>query len=311
MPLAVTVLQTALPVFAALALGLLCRSRNILTREGIDTLKKVVLNLTLPFVLVEAFATAEYTVSAILLPLEMILLCFLALGLGFLVIRLSGMKSRLAPFLASGFEAGMLGYALFVLLFPERSVSDFALPDIGQTLFVFTIYKILLSGKRDLKAIWEDMVGTPILWAVAVGVLLGATGLYDWMAQYRLDGILTSVTGFLSAPTGTIILLCIGYDLVLKDIPWKKTFWLIAMRLGIMAVCMGVVMVLNRTVLNGIFFEGAALLMLILPPPYVIPVFADEPSERVQISSALSAMTLVTIVLFAVMTIIVSSGMVW
>ena len=51
--------------------------------------------------------------------------------------------------------------------------------------------------------------------------------------------------------------------------------------------------------------------MLILPPPYVIPVFADEPSERVQISSALSAMTLVTIVLFAVMTIIVSSGMIW
>ena len=146
MPLAVTVLQTALPVFAALALGQLCRSRNILTRDGIDTLKKVVLNLTLPFVLVEAFATAEYSASAIVLPVEMFLLCCLALGLGFVVIRLSGMKSRLTPFLASGFEAGMLGYALFVLLFPEKSVSAVALPDIGQTLFVFTLYKILLSG---------------------------------------------------------------------------------------------------------------------------------------------------------------------
>ena len=36
-----------------------------------------------------------------------------------------------------------------------------------------------------------------------------------------------------------------------------------------------------------------------------IPVFADEPAERVQISSALSALTLVTIVLFAVCSVVI------
>lgn len=311
MVLAITVLQTALPVFAALVLGVICRSKGFLTRDGIDTLKKVVLNLTLPFVLVEAFATAEYTSAAILLPLVMFAVCCLALALGFLVIRLSKMNSRLAPFLASGFEAGMLGYALFALLFPERSMSEFALPDIGQTLFVFTLYKVLLSGKRDVKAVVKDMAGTPILWAVAVGVALGATGLYGILEQYQLSGVLTSVTSFLSAPTGTIILLCIGYDLVLREIPWGKTVGLIAMRLGVVAVCYGVMVALNRTVLNGILFEGAAMLMLILPPPYVIPVFADEPSERAQISSALSALTVVTIGLFAVMAVLVRAGLLW
>lgn len=308
MALSITVLQTALPVFVALLLGMLCRSRGFFTREGIDTLKKVAVNLTLPFVLLEAFATAEYSASAVLLPLVMFLICCLALALGFVCIRLSGMRSRLAPFLASGFEAGMLGYALFALLFPDKSLSVFALPDIGQTLFVFTLYKILLSGKRDLKAVAQDMATSPILWAVAAGVLMGATGLYGWMAEHQVAGVLTSVTGFLSAPTGMIILLSIGYDLVLRDIPWKKTLGLIAMRLGITALCYGIMVVLNRTVLSGILFEGAALLMLILPPPYVIPVFADEPSERVQISSALSAMTVVTIVLFALMAVLVGSG---
>ncbi len=299
MALLITVAQTALPVFAALFLGMLCRSRGFLSREGIDALKKVVLNLTLPFVLVNAFATAEYTAAAVVLPLLMFGICCLALALGFLVIRLWGMKSRLVPFLASGFEAGMLGYALFALLFPEESMSRFALPDIGQTLFVFTLYKVLLSGKRDLRAIGRDMVRTPILWGVAVGLLLGATGLYGLMERYQISGVLNSLTDFLSAPTGMVILLCVGYDLVPGDIPWKKTAGLIAMRLGIMAVCFAVMVLLNRTVLQGMLFEGAALLMLILPPPYVIPVFADEPSERVQISSALSAMTLVTMVLFA------------
>ena len=301
----ISIIQTALPVFLALALGAICRSRKFLTRDGVDTLKKVVINITLPAVLLNAFATAEYSLAALILPAVMFGLCCLALVLGKLIIRLSGMKSRLAPFLATGFEAGMLGYALFALLFPDVSISKFALPDIGQTLFVFTLFKILISGKTDLKAIGKDMVTTPILWAVFFGVLIGATGLYGKLQDWGVAGILNSATDFVSAPTGMIILLTVGYDLVIREIPWRKTAGLIGMRLLVAAILFGVTVLLNRTVLNGMFYEGAAILMFILPPPYVIPVFADEPEERVQTSAALSAMTLMTVVLFAVLTVIV------
>ena len=304
----ISVLQSALPVFAALFLGMLCRSRNFLSREGIDSLKKVVVNITLPFVLFGAFATAEYSAAALIVPSLMYVICILALFLAKFVLRVCGMKSRLAPFLGSGFEAGMLGYTLFMLLFPEVSESKFALLDLGQVLFVFTLFKILISGKTDLKAIGKDMVISPILWAIFLGVLVGATGLYGVLENVGVSGVVDSLADFLSAPTGMIILLTVGYDLVLKDIPWKKTGGLIAMRLGIMAVCYGIIVLFNRTVLNGMIFEGAALLMLILPPPFVIPVFADEPAERVQTASALSAMTFVTVVLFAVYSVILGMG---
>lgn len=298
-----SVLQTALPVFLALGLGMLCRSLKFLTRDGIDALKKVVLNITLPAVLLQAFATTEYSVSTAVLPVSMFLVCCLALALGFGLVKLFRGKSKLAPFIASGFEAGMLGYALFALLFPQERVSRFAILDLGQTLFVFTLYKILLSGRKSRKAILSDMVKTPILWAVLAGVLLGVTGLYGKMGDFQpvFDGI----TDFLSAPTGMIILLTVGYDLVIGDIPWKKVAGLIALRVGVMAVCLGVLLALNRWVLDGMIFPGAAVLMCILPPPYVIPVFADEPGERVQISSGLSALTLLTMVLFGVYTIII------
>lgn len=302
----VSVIRTALPVFLALALGMLCRSKKFLSREQMDGLKKVVINLTLPFVLLNAFASAEYSPAALILPAVVFGVCILALVLGFVLIRLFRVKSRLAPFLASGFEAGMLGYALFALLFPDVSISKFALLDLGQTLFVFTLFKILLSGKKDLKAIGKDMVTSPILWAVAAGVLIGATGLYGKLHSWGVGGILDDATSFLSAPTGMVILLTVGYDLVLRQIPWKKTGGFIAMRLAVMAVCLGVVVLLNRTVLDGMIFEWAMVLMCILPPPYVIPVFADEPEERVQISSALSALTLVTMVLFAVCSVVLS-----
>ena len=132
------------------------------------------------------------------------------------------------------------------------------------------------------------------------------TFLYDLLGTWGVAGIVDSVTSFISAPTAMIILLTVGFDLVIREIPWKKTFGFIAMRLGIMGALLGVVILLNRTILGGMIHEGAAILLFILPPPYVIPIFADEPGERVQISSSLSALTLITMVLFAVMSVVIS-----
>ncbi len=300
----ISVIATALPVFLALFMGMMCRSRGFLTRDGVDTLKKVIINLTLPFVLFNSFATAEYSLSSLVLPVVVYVLCTLLLLAGFAIIRISGMKSRLAPFLASGFEAGMLGFALFGLLFPNESMSKFAMIVLGQEIFVFTLYKMLLTKKTGLKAILQDFISSPTLMAVVLGLVVGATGLYGKLQDWGVAVIVDSVTSFVSAPTAMIILLTVGFDLVIKEIPWKQTGGLIAMRLVLMAVCYGVLVLLNRTVLNGMIFEGAALVLVILPPPYIIPVFADEPSERVQISSSLSALTLMTMALFAVISVV-------
>ena len=302
----ISVISTALPVFLALAMGMMCRSKGFLTRDGVDTLKKVIINLTLPFVLFNSFATAEYTLSALILPVIVFIVCTIMLALGFLWVKVSGSGSKLAPFLASGFEAGMLGFSLFALLFPGESASKFAMLVLGQEIFVFTLYKMLLTGKTSVKAIIDDFLTSPTLIAVVLGIIVGATGLYGRLVEWGIGGIVNSVTGFISAPTGMIILLAVGYDLVIREIPWKQTAGLIAMRLGIAGVMLAGLILLNRTVLNGMIFEGAAVLLFILPSPYVIPIFSDEPAERVQISSALSALTLVTMILFALVSVVVS-----
>ena len=301
----ISVISTALPVFLALFIGMLCRSKNFLTRDGVDTLKKVVINLTLPFVLFNSFATAEYTLSSLILPIIIFLVCCIMLVLGFLWVKVSKLQSRLAPFLASGFEAGMLGFSLFALLFPGESASKFAMLVLGQEIFVFTLYKMLLTGKTSPKAILNDFITSPTLIAVVLGLIVGATGLYDVFRGWGVSTILESVTSFISAPTGTIILFAVGYDLVIREIPWKKTGGLIAMRLVIAGVMLGLLVLLNRTVLGGMIFEGALVMLFILPSPYVIPIFSDEPSERVQISSSLSALTLITMILFAVCSVVV------
>lgn len=304
MGIVISVLETALPVFVMLVMGMLFRSRNFISREGVDTLKKVVVNLTLPFALFSAFATAQYTASAVVVPVVMYFVCGLMLMLGFLITRLVKSKSKLSPFVAACFEAGMLGLPLFALLFPHESISKFAILMLGQDLFVFTVYKALLVGKTTAKAIVKDLLTSPTLIAVLLGLVVGATGLYGQLHVWGVGGIVDGVTGFVSAPTAAIILLCMGYDFVPREIPWKKTSGLIALRLCIAGAMLALLIPFNRIVLDHMMFEGALIVLFILPPPFIIPIFADEPTERTNVSASLSAMTLLTMLLFALVSIL-------
>lgn len=300
MTVLISVLETVLPVLLALIVGMMCREKKFLTREGIDSLKKVVINITLPAVLVNALATAQYNSSSLLIPTVIFLACCLALVIGVLLCKLMKL-GKLPAYLATGFECGMLGYALFALLFPGEATSNFAIPDLGQTVFVFTLYKALLSGKSGKKAVIKDIVTSPIIWAIVAGVLLGATGLYGLMEKAGISGVLNSLTSFISAPTGMIILLVVGYDLDLRQIRWKDTIGFIFLRVFTMGVVLAFVLLLNKYVLDSVIHVGAITLMFLLPPPYVLPIFSTDESQRARISSAISALTLVTMILFAVM----------
>ena len=304
MGIVISVLETALPVFVMLIMGMLCRSKQFISRDGVDTLKKVVINLTLPFALFSAFATADYNLSAVVIPVVVYAACGLMLVLGFLAAKLQKSASKLSAFVSACFEAGMLGLPLFALLFPEENISRFAILMLGHDLFVFTLHKTLLVGKSSPKAIVKDMLTSPTLIGVLAGLLVGATGLYGQLHKWGVGGILDGVTSFVSAPTAAMILLCMGYDFVPKEIPWKKTVKLILVRLIIAAAVLALLIVFNRTVLGNMMFEGALIILFILPPPFIIPVVANEPAERAEISATLSAMTLLTMVLFAIVSIL-------
>ena len=299
-----SVISTALPVFVALGIGIFCRSRDFITREGVDTLKKVIINLTLPFVLFSSFATATYSLSAAILPVVIFTACCAMLAAGYLWVKIGKSGSKTAPFIASGFESGMLGFSLFALLFPNKPLATFAMISLGQEIFVFTVYKMLLTGKSSPKAILNDILTSPTLIAVILGLVIGASGLYDVFCSWGISQVIESVTGFISAPTGTIILFAIGYDLVFKEVNWKKTGSLVAMRVVIAGLMVGTLILLNRTLLGGMIFEGALVILFILPPPYIIPIFSKEESEQVHISSALSVLTFVTMLLFALCSVL-------
>lgn len=295
------VLYTALPVFAALFIGVLCRKRNILDRGGVDALRKLAVDITLPAVLFSAFATADYSPRNMLIPLLTFVLCIAALLLGFLLKKLFKCDSRLMPYLMTGFEAGMLGYGLFALLYPGQSSSAFAIIDLGQVLFVFTLYKGMLMGKGSAKELAKQAFSSPVLWAIIAGMLFGITGLYSALEPSGVASVIDKLAEFIAAPTSCLILISIGYDLEFKDTPWKRVLSYTGMRVAVMAIIFALAVFVNRHLLGGIMHEGALMLMMILPAPYVLPIFTDAESERTDIASTLSVMTLLSLVLFSLM----------
>ena len=299
------VLQTVLPVLLMLGIGMLCRARKLISREGVNALKSVVVNIALPAVLLNAFATTRYTLMDVVIPLMMFGICLAAWALGKAAGKALKLPSRFVPFLTTGFEAGMLGYALFNMLYGSARTAEFARIDLGQVLFVFTLYKLLLGfegkEKADLGGLLKEMALSPIILAIAAGVLLGATGLYRAMEPSGLAGVFDACTGFISAPTSAIILLTIGYDLVLSDIPWRETGKVVALRYGIMLALGAAFIGLMRLLWPEANLTAATVVMFILPPPFVLPVFADDAAQRVYVSSALSVSTVVAIAGFGVL----------
>ncbi|MDO5376980.1 MAG: hypothetical protein Q4G52_01475, partial [Clostridia bacterium] len=77
--------------------------------------------------------------------------CLLALAAGYALRRLVRPYDRFMPVLMTSFEGGMLGYALYALLVGADQTSTYAMVDIGQTMFAYTVFLAALKaaeGKR-------------------------------------------------------------------------------------------------------------------------------------------------------------------
>ena len=173
------VFSIVLPVLAGLLLGWYTRRKSIVGDSVIEGIKTLVMRFMLPAVLLNSFYKTQFNQQLILIALCMFVCCLLGLGLGQLLSRLYAGGGRMLPFLTCGYEAGMMGYGLYAMLFPASETHNFAIVDLGQVLFVFTVYSALLNRQKGVstKETLQAMVTSPVFLAITIGVALSASGL--------------------------------------------------------------------------------------------------------------------------------------
>ncbi len=302
------VLSVVLPVFLVVALGYLFKRKGWITPAGTDALKNLVVNVTLPAVLFGAFWQASYGRANLVCALAMIVLCTLGLGLGALLKRLIPNTSPLLPFLCTGFEAGMLGYSFYILLFGQEAVYQFAMLDVGHTFFVFTLYVGLLNARsgKAAKETLKSMVTSPILIAMLLGVLLGVTGLGAAAVNTAIGDVVNSVVDFVSAPTACVILFVIGAQMELNPPSLKAAALNVALRVVVTAcLCVLGIFLISRFIPMSRELTFALIIMFSLPAPFILPIYGQSELEQAQTSTALSLNTLFSIAAFAVISLFV------
>ncbi len=301
------ILSKILPVLVLIFLGRMCASKGILNDEQHAGLKKIIGDILLPVVLFQAFFTAEYG-SRIVLVLVLVFAGYgVALALGYALRKLVKPYERYMPLLVTGAEGGMLGYALFALLCGADQTKTYAMVDIGQTLFAYTVFltalKSMSGEKITPKFIAHTMLTNKACIGMLLGIVLGALGLYKAIDGTGVGTVVTSLLSFITAPTSALILIVVGYQLRVSKKILRPVLTTIGLRLGILAViCTAVSFALFALIPYDKSLLMALILQYILPAPFIIPLFADLGDDAEYVATTLSLGTVVAVVLFFFLT---------
>ncbi len=304
-----SIASKVLPVLIVLFIGYLCKTKKFFDQNGLLTLKSIIGNITLPVVLFGAFFNADYSRTTFFVFVLVFLSCVIALLVGFLIVKILKLNNIFLPYLVTGFEAGMLGYGLYSVLMGNDKTHVFAVADLGQSIFVFTVFLALLrslsSVKMSTKEAVLDVVKNPPFIGMALGIICGLSGLSGTINASAFGEVLNSIVSFISAPTAVLILIVVGYELSFKKKLLKPVFLTIGLRYVIMAALLA----LTSFILFSIIpFNNELMIALVilfsLPPPFVIPIYAKAENDSDYISTTFSFSTLFAIVIFIIIAII-------
>jgi hypothetical protein len=300
-----TALSKVLPVFLLILLGVALRRWHVISPATVQDLRKLVVNITLPAVLFLAFSQVTLEPQYLAIVAIMFIACLAALLVGR---RLGGplrVDSAYLPSLLTGFEAGMLGYAIYAAVYGAENIYKFGIVDLGQVLFVFFVLvpglERLTYGARPLAATALNFVKTPVILAILGGLLFKATGLTEvFIASPLLNSGLETLR-LLGAMTTPLVALVIGYGLQLRAGALAKPARTVSARL-LLWLPFGLalsVFVVGRLLGLDQEFQAAVLTMVLLPPPFVIPMFMTKATEE-DANYVINTLTLATLVtLFA------------
>ena len=294
------ILAKVLPVLVMIILGRVCATKGILNDEQHAGLKNVIGDILLPVVLFQAFFTADYGTRMLLVFVLVFVGYGVALAAGYALRRFVKPYDRFMPLLMASAEGGMLGYALYALLCGADQTKMYAMVDIGQTMFAFTVFLTALKAaggeKMTPKFIVKNMLTNKACIGMLLGIILGALGVHKAIDGTAAGEIVTSLLSFITAPTSALIL-HVSKKLL------RPVLTTMGLRLGVLAVVCAAVSGILFAVIP--FDKGLLLALMLqytLPAPFIIPLYADMGDDAEYVSTTLALGTVLAVVLFFFLT---------
>jgi len=297
----IPILKVVLPLVVSLGIGFFARKREILSPEAIDGMKAFVMKFALPALLFSLFFTAEYSVSILVYAITMFVLGFAGLGLGFLIGKPLEKRSPMFRYMTTGWEVGMLGYALYALLFGAENLRNMATLDFGHVLFIFSGYIAVLYSRIGCtkKESLQALLTNPIPWAMIIGAALAMLGVSRALAPSGVTDLIKSLCDFVAAPLSCVILIVVGYGIEFSGKNFVTAAISVLVRtLVCAALCAVALLVFGAFIPLTDEMRWAVIILFMTPAPYILTVFTNNEQERADVSMSLSLQTIVTVLIF-------------
>ncbi|MEO2077016.1 MAG: hypothetical protein ABGX20_16735 [Bacillus sp. (in: firmicutes)] len=298
------VFSKILPVVLLFLVGTVFRRFRFIKADTIEDLKKLIINVSLPALLFLSFSKTEFEAKHLLIIISVFAAVLVALLLGKGIQSFTKIQSVYFPLLLTNFEAGMLGYSIYSVLFGEENVYIFAIIDLGQVTFFYLVIAGILTNLRDghstKKEQFTSFIKNPILLAVILGVIVQKTGLINILSSNPLSNSILQTAALIATITTPLICLVIGYEIQIERSSIGKVVKVVVIRM-MMLFAFG--LLISNFIINHILhldhlFMAAVMTMFMLPPPFVIPLFikGEDRENKTFINNVLSVHTVVTIV---------------
>ncbi|MBK8906325.1 MAG: hypothetical protein IPM53_34440 [Anaerolineaceae bacterium] len=305
----IQIINRVLPIVLLLALGYGIRVRGFLSQPTIEELRKFVVNITLPAVLFISFLEIELKSAYFVIFGLTFGLCVLLFLLGLGLKRQLKIAHEYFPFLTTGFEYGMLGVSLFGSAYGLEKIGTIAVVDLGHEIFIWFVFLPLLlmkrNGRQSLGGIGRSFISSPVVLAIVASLALNLLGAAEALHTLPVTGAIMAALAFLGNLTIPLILLIVGYGIQIDRHGLQTSLGLVGLRLALLiplALLINVVVIRGLLQLDG-YFEAAVFTLLILPPPFIVPLYArpDLPlGQKQAINNVLMLHTLLSIAVYIV-----------
>lgn len=301
-----------LPIIFLIILGGLLRKIGFIGQDTVSDMKKIVLNISLPAVLIMTFAEISIESKYILIIVAIFIACIITFSLGMLLGKILNKSNKYYPALFAGGETGMIGFSLFSAVYGADNIYKLAIVDFGAMVFVFFFmvnYLQKLNGKvSTIKELTLSFLKSPIIIAVATGMAISFIGVEGLKSSPVINSVF-DVLELLSGLTTPLICIAIGYEL---KINFKKIGGpLLAAGLRL-AILLGMAFIINELIIGGVLnldkiFKFAMYTFAALPVSFVVSIYVsdDEKENKQFVLNTISISIVLCLIAFTIMNIII------
>lgn len=289
-----------LKTLTVVAIGFLLKKAGVLSIEHGKSLSRIILNITLPALILQTISKIDLDFSLFLAPL----ICFFhSLGVtvlsGFLFKNEFDKTKGLSRMCSVGFNVGLFAYPIISVLFGSHGLSAMAMFDFGNAFVVFGLSYFLgfmYSRSRDeqkltFKEIFA-LFGTSIpFMSYLIAIVLNLTG-------FRFSGFPSDVLEVLAQANTGMALVVLGLTL---DFRFESSHWKLITKILVLRYAAGFVVGLLLYLLLPFshLYRMVVFLGLMLPVGMAVIPYSVEFEYDTKIAGTVANLTM--IISFALM----------